>query len=83
MDQKVEIKVETVWLEERADNYELLSEETHLKEETKSELAEPGQTQVKTFELFADVKDEIFKEEHTGGQLHASSKDGDNGQSVK
>ncbi|XP_068083042.1 uncharacterized protein [Anabrus simplex] len=68
MDQKVEIKEEPVWLEGTAstsfDHCELVLEKTHLKEETKSELADPGQAQLNTFEHFADVKDEILVEEH-------------------
>ncbi|XP_068082644.1 uncharacterized protein [Anabrus simplex] len=54
MDQKVEIKEEPVWLDGTAgasfDSYQLASEETHLQEEMKSELAEPGQTKMYTFE---------------------------------
>ncbi|XP_068084073.1 uncharacterized protein [Anabrus simplex] len=81
MDHKVEVKEEPVWLEETAstsfDNYEPASDEMHLKEETKSELAEPGQTQVNTFEPFTDVKDEICIDEHTVCQLIPSLKEED------
>ncbi|XP_067013202.2 uncharacterized protein [Anabrus simplex] len=57
MDLKIEIKEEPVWLEGTAstsfDNYKLTSDEMHLKEETKSELPEPGQTQ-DNYELTSD-----------------------------
>ncbi|XP_066998561.2 zinc finger protein OZF [Anabrus simplex] len=78
MDHKIEIKDELVWFEGTAgssfENYELTTEETHLKEETKSELAEPGQTQP-----FAGVKDEICVDEHTVGQLVPRFKEEDTG----
>ncbi|XP_067004895.2 zinc finger protein 391 isoform X1 [Anabrus simplex] len=82
MEQKVEIKEEPVWLEEETastsfDNYELISREMHLKEETKSKFAEPGQTQ-STFEPFANAKDEICIDEHTAGQLVPCFKEEDN-----
>ncbi|XP_068083038.1 zinc finger protein 852-like isoform X1 [Anabrus simplex] len=81
MDQKVEIKEEPVWLEGTAstsfDHCELVLEKTHLKEETKSELADPGQAQLNTFEHFADVKDEILVEEHPV-PLVPCFKEGDN-----
>ncbi|XP_067003951.2 uncharacterized protein [Anabrus simplex] len=64
MDQKMEIKEEPPWLEGTAstsfDNYEHTSAKMHLKEETKSELAELGETQLPT-----DIKDEIFVDELT------------------
>ncbi|XP_068084000.1 zinc finger protein 740-like [Anabrus simplex] len=63
MDEKVYIKKETVWLEGTPstsfDKHERASEIIHMKEETKSELAEPEQTQVNTFEHLADVNDEM------------------------
>ncbi|XP_067004913.2 uncharacterized protein [Anabrus simplex] len=64
MDQKIEIKEEPVWLEGTAstsfDNYVLTLDEVHLKEETKSELPEPGQTQ-DNYELASEEMH--FKEE--------------------
>ncbi|XP_067000106.2 oocyte zinc finger protein XlCOF6.1 [Anabrus simplex] len=77
MDHKIGIKDEPVWFEGTAgssfDNYELTTEETPLKEETKSELAEPGQTQP-----CAGIKDEICVDEHTVGQLVPCFKEEDN-----
>ncbi|XP_068086253.1 zinc finger protein 771-like [Anabrus simplex] len=76
MDQKIEIKKEPVWLEDTAgayfDNYKITSEEMHLKEEPKSELAEPGETQASI-----DIKDEICMDEHAVGQLVACFKEED------
>ncbi|XP_067013074.2 gastrula zinc finger protein XlCGF7.1 [Anabrus simplex] len=76
MDQKIEMKEEPVWLEGTVstsfDSYKLTTVEKHLKEETKSELAEPGQTQPPTH-----VKDEICVDEHTVGQLVACLKEED------
>ncbi|XP_068086237.1 uncharacterized protein [Anabrus simplex] len=43
------------------ENFQLLSE---MKQETKSELIEPGTTQENAFEPSADIKDEIFVEQH-------------------
>ncbi|XP_068083067.1 uncharacterized protein [Anabrus simplex] len=49
MDQKLEVKVEPIWLEGIAstsfDNYVLTSDEMHFKEEIRSELAEAEQAQ--------------------------------------
>ncbi|XP_067013309.2 uncharacterized protein [Anabrus simplex] len=77
MDQKIEIKGEPVWLDSTAsasfDNHKLTSEEMHLKEKPKSELAEPSESQPDT-----DIKDEICVDEHTVGQLITSFKEEDN-----
>ncbi|XP_068082878.1 uncharacterized protein [Anabrus simplex] len=54
------------------DNYELTSDEMHLKEGTKPVLAEPGQTQPST-----DFKEEISIDEPTVGQLVACLKEED------
>ncbi|XP_067013308.2 uncharacterized protein [Anabrus simplex] len=81
MEQKVEIKEEPVWLEGTVgtslENYKITSEEMHLKEEPKSELAEPRETQVNAFEASTDIKDEICVDEHTVGQLVTCFKEED------
>ncbi|XP_068083004.1 zinc finger protein 382 isoform X3 [Anabrus simplex] len=81
MEEAVFVKCEPAWpldTEEEPSNFdsdELLSQKIHLKEEIKSELAEPGQVQVNTLEPFADVKDEISVEDHTDGQLEPCFKE--------
>ncbi|XP_067004915.1 uncharacterized protein [Anabrus simplex] len=73
MEEKVEIKEEPVWLEGPSstsfDNCQHASEIIHMKEETKSEVAEPEPAKVDTFKPLADVKDEIFVEDDTVDQL--------------
>ncbi|XP_068084094.1 gastrula zinc finger protein XlCGF17.1-like [Anabrus simplex] len=65
MDQEIEVKEEPVWLEGTSfDNCVLTLDEMHLKEETKSELPDPGQTQPTT-----DVKEEISVDEPTVGEV--------------
>ncbi|XP_067000115.2 uncharacterized protein [Anabrus simplex] len=68
MDLEIEIKEEPVWREGTAstsfDSYELSLDEMYVKEEIKSELAEPGQTQ-----HAADIKDEGIPEEQIIAQL--------------
>ncbi|XP_068086124.1 uncharacterized protein [Anabrus simplex] len=81
MDFEVKIKEEPVSFEETSnsscDNYNIISEEMHLKEEPKSELAEARETQVNTFEPSTNIKDEICVDEHTVGQLVACFKEED------
>ncbi|XP_068083034.1 zinc finger protein 271 isoform X1 [Anabrus simplex] len=73
MDMKIKIKDEPVYIEETAStSYEedhLLSGMTHLKEECKSELAEPGPTQENIVEPAANIKDEVITEDHTVDEL--------------
>ncbi|XP_068082992.1 uncharacterized protein [Anabrus simplex] len=73
MDIKVEIKEEPIWLEGATntslENFQLVSEMVPLKQETKLELTEPESTQGNTFEPCADIKEEIFIEQHTIDQL--------------
>ncbi|XP_068086252.1 uncharacterized protein [Anabrus simplex] len=67
MESEVMIKQEPICFKETSntscDNYKIISEEMHLKEEPKSELAEPRETQPST-----DIKDEICIDEQTVGQ---------------
>ncbi|XP_068085596.1 uncharacterized protein [Anabrus simplex] len=76
MDLEVKIKEEPICYEETSntpcDNYKIMSEEMHLKEEPKSELAVPKETQPSS-----DIKNEISVDEHTVGQLVASFKEED------
>ncbi|XP_068086126.1 uncharacterized protein [Anabrus simplex] len=87
MDFEVKIKEEPVSFEETSnsscDNYNIISEEMHLKEEPKSELAEARETQVNTFEPSTNIKDEICVDEHTVGQLVACFKEEDSLKYVK
>ncbi|XP_068085442.1 uncharacterized protein [Anabrus simplex] len=77
MDLEVKIKEEPICLEETSntscDNYKLISEEMHLKEEPKSELAVPRETQPSS-----NIKNEVTVDEHTVGQLVACFKEEDN-----
>ncbi|XP_067003952.2 zinc finger protein 614 [Anabrus simplex] len=68
MDLEVHIKQEPIWLEE-TENTEHVSEMIPLKKEAKSELTEPGPMQESSFEPSADVKEEIFTEQHTGNEV--------------
>ncbi|XP_068086123.1 zinc finger protein 782-like [Anabrus simplex] len=81
MDLEVKIKEEPVCFEETSntsfDSYKITAEEMHLKEEPKSELAEPRGTQVNAFEASTDIKDEICVEEDTVGQLVTCFKEED------
>ncbi|XP_067010526.2 zinc finger protein 32 [Anabrus simplex] len=51
------------------ENFELISDIKPVKEETKSELTEPGPRQENAFELYADIKEEISIEEDTVDEL--------------
>ncbi|XP_067004369.2 zinc finger protein 343-like [Anabrus simplex] len=83
MDENVEVKEEPVSLEGPSytsfDNYEGAAEIIHMKEETKSEYVEPELMQVDIFEPLADVKHEIFVEEHPVDQLNPCLDAEDNG----
>ncbi|XP_068082993.1 uncharacterized protein [Anabrus simplex] len=72
MDLKEDIKGEPVWLEGTAStslgNFEFVSQMILLKEETKSELMEPGPMWVNTCEPSLDVKDEVVTVEHAVNQ---------------
>ncbi|XP_068086767.1 uncharacterized protein [Anabrus simplex] len=72
MDQKVVMKEEPVWLEEKVnttlENFELVSEMKPLKQETYSDLTEPGPAQKDSFEPSAGIKEEIFVEQPTVDQ---------------
>ncbi|XP_068085463.1 uncharacterized protein [Anabrus simplex] len=74
MDMEVKIKEEPICFEETSntscDNYKIISEEMCLKEEPKSELAVPRETQPSS-----DIKNEITVDEHTVGQLVACFKE--------
>ncbi|XP_067010671.2 uncharacterized protein [Anabrus simplex] len=77
MDLEVKIKEEPICSEETSntscDNYKIIFEEVHLKEEPKSQLAVPGETQPSS-----NIKNEITVDEHTVGQLVACFKEEDN-----
>ncbi|XP_067015061.2 zinc finger protein OZF [Anabrus simplex] len=79
MDLEVKIKEEPAWLEgittASVENFEHVSEVIALKEEVKSELAEPGSLQENYLEPSKDIKEEIFIEEHTDDQLLAYIKE--------
>ncbi|XP_068085443.1 uncharacterized protein [Anabrus simplex] len=81
MDLEVKIKEEPICFEETpntsCDNYKIISEEMHLKEEPKSELAVPRETQPSS-----NVKNEITVDEHTVGQLVACVKEEDKFENV-
>ncbi|XP_068085580.1 zinc finger protein 480-like [Anabrus simplex] len=76
MDLEVKIKEETICFGETSntscDNYKIISEEMHLREEPKSALAVPRETQPSS-----DIKNEISVDEHTVGQLVACFKEED------
>ncbi|XP_068085536.1 uncharacterized protein [Anabrus simplex] len=76
MDLEVKVKEEPICFEETSntscDNHKIISEEVHLKEEPKSELAVPRETQPSS-----DIKNEITVDEHTVGQLVACVKEED------
>ncbi|XP_066998560.2 uncharacterized protein [Anabrus simplex] len=76
MEKVVFVKCEPAWpldTEEEPSNFdsnELLSEKMHLKEEVKSELAEPGQVQMNTFEdNYKLVSEKTFLREETESEL--------------
>ncbi|XP_068085554.1 gastrula zinc finger protein XlCGF7.1-like [Anabrus simplex] len=81
MDLEVKIKEEPLSFEETSntscDNYKIISEEMHLKEEPKSELAVPRETQPSS-----DIKNEITVDEHTVNQLVACVKEEDKFENV-
>ncbi|XP_067004352.2 zinc finger protein 239-like [Anabrus simplex] len=81
MDLNVKIKEEPICCEETSnascDNYKVTSEEMHLKEEPKSELGEPRETQLTT-----GIKDEICVDEHIVCPLVASFKEEDKREST-
>ncbi|XP_068085583.1 uncharacterized protein [Anabrus simplex] len=70
------IKEEPICFEETSntscDNYKIISEEMHLKEEPKSELAVPRETQPSS-----DIKNEITVDEHKVDQLVTCFKEED------
>ncbi|XP_068086265.1 uncharacterized protein [Anabrus simplex] len=72
MDLKVEIKEEPVWFEGTSntslENSELVTEIITVKQETKSELTEPGPLQENLLESPENIKEEIFTEQHTVDQ---------------
>ncbi|XP_067010803.1 uncharacterized protein [Anabrus simplex] len=76
MDLEVNIKEEPVCTEETSttlcDNYKIIPEEVHLKEEPKLEVAVPRETQPS-----CDIKNEISVDEHTVDQLVACFKEED------
>ncbi|XP_068085461.1 uncharacterized protein [Anabrus simplex] len=76
MDLEIKVKEEPIFFEETSitscDNYKIISEEMHLKEEPKSELAVPRETQPSS-----DIKNEVTVDEHTVGQLVACFKEED------
>ncbi|XP_068085467.1 uncharacterized protein [Anabrus simplex] len=76
MDLEVKIKEEPACFEETSntscDNYKIISGEMHLKEEPRSELAVPRETQPSS-----NVKNEITVDEHPVGQLVACVKEED------
>ncbi|XP_068086128.1 uncharacterized protein [Anabrus simplex] len=73
MDLEIKIKQESVLLEGTATtslvNVDLLSEMKPLKQEIKSEVTETGSTQGNAFEPPAEIKEEIFIEQHPVQQL--------------
>ncbi|XP_068086766.1 uncharacterized protein [Anabrus simplex] len=72
MDQKVVMKEEPVWLEEKVnttlENFELVSEMKPLKQETYSDLTEPGPAQKDSFEILKTISGTvcIFKSTSDG-----------------
>ncbi|XP_068085585.1 uncharacterized protein [Anabrus simplex] len=76
MDLEVKVKEEPICFEETSntscDNYKIISQEMHLKEEPKSDLAVPRETQPSS-----DVKNEISVDEHPVRQLVACFKEED------
>ncbi|XP_067010648.2 uncharacterized protein [Anabrus simplex] len=77
MDIEVKIKEEPICFEETSntscDIYKIISEEMQLKEQPKSELAVPRETQPTS-----NIKNEISVDDHAVGQLVACFKEEDN-----
>ncbi|XP_067004459.1 uncharacterized protein [Anabrus simplex] len=74
MDHKIEIKEEPVWLGGPAvsslENFEFVSEMISLKQETNSELAEPGPAKENTFrETFEPLSEMILLKQETTSEL--------------
>ncbi|XP_068085445.1 uncharacterized protein [Anabrus simplex] len=76
MDMEIKIKEEPICFEETSntscDNYKIISEEMRLKEEPKSEMAVPRETQPSS-----DIKNELSVDEHTVDQLVTCFKEED------